>query len=167
MNIPINQPHDSIMPIKFSLCATNPCAAAEPCTRTSRVARPSESCITNIRAEPHEPPSRTLVHPSRASRTAGPCIRPTCHTAARHVTQPCIHPNTRPCIHPCTRPCIRPNTLGRAYTRALGCALVRASVRIHPQSCSSHLELVRIRFVTLLGHNRTVGLCIEYQKKQQ
>ena len=123
MTVHINQPHGSVMPIKFSPCATNPCVATpnrrhvptKPCTTTNRAARPSESCKKNIRAEPHEPPrpapvqavvtNRRAVHPSRASRTAGPCICP----------------STRQC----TRPCIRP-------TRALGRAHARAHARAHP-----------------------------------
>ena len=60
------QPHGSVMPIKFSPCATNLCIATpnrghvptKPCTTTNRDARPSESCKTNIRDEPHEPPRR-------------------------------------------------------------------------------------------------------------
>ena len=74
----------------------------------NRAVRPSESCKTNIRAEPHEPPRRAPVqaivtnrraeHPSRASRTA----------------EPCICPRTRQC----TRPCIRStHALGHAHAR--------------------------------------------------
>ena len=142
------------MPIKFSPCATNPCVATpnrghvptKPCTTTNRAARPPESCKKNIRAEPHEPPrrapvqavvtNRRAVHPSRASRTAGPCICP----------------STRQC----TRPCIR-------STRALGRAHARhAHLAVHTPEHTHNLAQVTLDLLcsTLSYMNNMFCFCL-------
>ena len=98
----INQPHGSVMPIKFSPCATNPCVATpnrghvptKPCTTTNRAARPSESCITNIRAEPHELRSRALIRVVCHEQRSRAPVR-----AARHMHSAVHTPKyTRPNI---------------------------------------------------------------------
>ena len=138
MTVHINQPHGSVMPIKFSPCATNPCVATpnrghvptEPCTTTNRAARPSESCKKNIRAEPCARPSRRHEPPGRAYARAlgnalGLAYARHAHSAVHtpdtraRLWRSAMHtPNTRTrpwrsAVHKLdtrTRPCIRPST---------------------------------------------------------
>ena len=126
MNILINQPHDSIMPIKFSPCATNPYVATEPWTCPNQAVhhyRPSRAPIRVVHNEYPSQASRTAephTRPCRASQTAGPCIHSNAlgHAYARHVHSAVHMP----------------------YAQALGRAYARALIRIQPQSCPSHLE---------------------------
>ena len=143
MTVHINQPHGSVMPIKFSPCATNPCDATpnrghvptKLCTTTNRAARPSESCKNE--------------YPSQASRTTAPCACPSrrhayaralghavvTHTPEYSAMHSAVHTPEHSAMHSAvhmldtsTWPCIR-------STRALG----RAYAQAHPQSCPSHL----------------------------
>ena len=126
MNIPKNQPHGSIMPIKFSSCATNPCVAAEPWTRPDQVV--------------HHDQTEPRAHPSRAKRISEPSltncrvVRPS--KPSSRTVGPCICPSTRPCTQLCIRPSTRRSC--RRSTRALGRAYARHE-HSAAQSCPSHL----------------------------
>ena len=106
MNIPKNQPHGSILPIKFSPYVSRPNRGRVP-TKSCTTTKPSRA---PIRVVQNQYPSRGLMNrrararPSRRHERHGPDTR----------TRPCRCPSTRPC----TRSCIRSTrTVGRGDAR--------------------------------------------------
>ena len=118
MNIPINQPHCSMMTIKFSSCATNPCVAAELWTRLDKAVH-------------HEQPSREpvwAVHNEYRSRAADRAVDVSMRICV--PTMPCAtNSGAEHSSMPRARSS-RPSRTGEPCIHA----------QIHPQSCPSHLE---------------------------
>ena len=137
VNLRTNQPHGSIISIKFSPCTTNPCVTTEPRThlcahadheRSSRA--PAEPRAS--RAERHEPRSRA-VHNERPSRApAEPSVAnrgPRTNRAPNRA----VHSAVR--TQPRAQPSRALDRVRRQPSRELG-----RVVRSNTQSCSSHLE---------------------------